>query len=313
MKTPLIILVVLIVLLGLFYLIQPVMPVPPTPDDELPPPPVEEPPLTFADPLRRFSMSYPADYFAWMPVMAGQPVEDYTVQFFADTAENHAVVEGPPAGEAGEAPGREGPTGIMVNIYRKKPSQDLRSWLAGTPESNFQLGDKQTTATTLAGREALGYHWSGLYEGESIATILNDEEVLVLSATYISPDDKTSQDWPKFVNGFDWEVPPIVLDSITVGSEIASPLTVTGRAVGPWFFEASFPINVVDWDGRIIAEAVAQAEGEWMTTDYVPFSATLTFTPPPGNIARGAIIFKKDNPSGLPEHDDAIELPIRFK
>lgn len=312
MKTPLIILVVLIILLGLFYLIQPYMPVPPNPNDELPPPPVEEP-LSFQDPLRRFSMLYPADYFVWMPIMAGppsgeasQPIGDYTVQFFEDTEENRAVVEG-------EAPGREGPTGIVVNIYPKKPSQDLRSWLVGTPESNFQLGDQKTATTTLAGREALGYHWSGLYEGDSVAAILNDEEVLVLSVTYISPDDKTYQDWQKFVSGFVWEVPPLVLDSVTVGSEITSPLTITGKMLGPWFFEASFPVSLVDWDGRIIAETFAQAEGEWMTTDYVPFTTTLTFTPPPGNIPRGAIIFKKDNPSGLPEHDDAIELPIRFK
>ncbi len=308
MKTPLIILAVLIVLLGIFYLIQPIMPVPPNPDDELPPPPVEEP-LTLQDPLRRFSMSYSDDYFVWMPVMAGQAVEDYTVQFFEDTPENRSVVEG----EASEAPGREGPMAITVNVYPKKPTQDLASWIEATPESNFQLGDKKTVASTLAGREALGYHWSGLYEGDSLAAILNEEEVLVMSVTYISPDDKTYQDWQKFVSGFSWGVPPLVLDSITVGSEITSPLTITGKMLGPWFFEASFPITLVDWDGRIIAETFAQAEGEWMTTDYVPFTTTLTFTPPPGNIPRGAIIFKKDNPSGLPEHDDAIELPIRFK
>jgi hypothetical protein len=27
---------------------------------------------------------------------------------------------------------------------------------------------------------------------------------------------------------------------------------------------------------------------------------------------QGTLIMQKDNPSGLPEHDDAFEIPIRF-
>jgi len=92
---------------------------------------------------------------------------------------------------------------------------------------------------------------------------------------------------------------------------IRSPLEITGRARGSWYFEASFPVVLVDWDGRIIAEGVATAEGEWMTEEFVPFRATLEFeTPDYGE--RGTIILRKDNASGLPEHDDALEVPIRF-
>lgn len=92
---------------------------------------------------------------------------------------------------------------------------------------------------------------------------------------------------------------------------IASPLTITGEARGYWFFEASFPVTLVNWDGLIIAEGIATADGEWMTEDFVPFTATLTFTKPAFD-NRGTLIFKKDNPSGLPENDDALEIPIRF-
>ena len=54
-----------------------------------------------------------------------------------------------------------------------------------------------------------------------------------------------------------------------------------------------------------------------MTEDFVPFSATLEFTSPyPGKgqdfMKRGSLILKKDNPSGLPENDDALEIPIQF-
>jgi len=48
-----------------------------------------------------------------------------------------------------------------------------------------------------------------------------------------------------------------------------------------------------------------------MTTEFVPFKATLDFNP--GTLTEGVLIFHKDNPSGLPENDDQFEIPIRFK
>lgn len=94
---------------------------------------------------------------------------------------------------------------------------------------------------------------------------------------------------------------------------ITSPLVVTGEARGSWFFEASFPVVLVDWDGRIIAQGIAQAKGDWMTTDFVPFEAMLTFTVDKNVYSRrGSIILRKDNPSGLSEHDDALEVPVMF-
>lgn len=95
---------------------------------------------------------------------------------------------------------------------------------------------------------------------------------------------------------------------------IESPLIITGEARGNWFFEASFPVTLVNWDGLIIAEGIAQAKGDWMTTEFVPFEATLTFTVDKDVYSnRGALILKKDNPSGLSEHDNALEIPITFQ
>lgn len=97
-----------------------------------------------------------------------------------------------------------------------------------------------------------------------------------------------------------------------VSDRISSPLVVTGEARGTWFFEASFPVTLTNWDGLIIAEGYAQAEGEWMTEDFVPFKATLNFTKPSYG-ERGFLILQKDNPSGLPQNDAALEIPIYFK
>lgn len=97
------------------------------------------------------------------------------------------------------------------------------------------------------------------------------------------------------------------------GTLVHSPLTITGEARGTWYFEASFPISVVDWDGKIIGTDIAQAQGDWMTENFVPFTATVSFTVPTDTpYRRGALILKKDNPSGLPQNDDALEIPVTF-
>ena len=94
---------------------------------------------------------------------------------------------------------------------------------------------------------------------------------------------------------------------------IQSPLTIKGEARGFWFFEASFPVVLTDWDGRIIAQGIATAKDEWMTSEFVPFEAMLTFTVDKNAYSnRGTLILRKDNPSGLPEHDDALEIPVIF-
>ena len=103
----------------------------------------------------------------------------------------------------------------------------------------------------------------------------------------------------------------INLTSPRPNEEVASPLVIKGQARGSWFFEASFPVFLVDWDGRIIAEGIAQAKSDWMTDDFVPFEATLTFSVDKEAYSnRAALILKKDNPSGLSQNDDALEIPL---
>jgi len=93
---------------------------------------------------------------------------------------------------------------------------------------------------------------------------------------------------------------------------ISSPLTITGQARGTWFFEASFPVVLTDWYGLIIAQGIATAKSDWMTEDFVPFEATLTFNTPTYK-NNGNLILKRDNPSGLPEYDEALEIPVFFE
>lgn len=94
------------------------------------------------------------------------------------------------------------------------------------------------------------------------------------------------------------------------GEPISSPLVVEGEARGYWFFEASFPIFLFNESGSVIASAVVQAESDWMTKDFVSFRATLEFREPTSK--QGTLLLQKDNPSGLPEHDDELVIPVMF-
>jgi hypothetical protein len=103
----------------------------------------------------------------------------------------------------------------------------------------------------------------------------------------------------------------IVVSSPTASSTISSPLTISGQARGYWFFEASFPVELQSATGTVIATGIAQADGEWMTEDFVPFSFDLSY-PPQTAGTWGKLILRKDNPSGLPENDAHLEVPVRF-
>ena len=104
----------------------------------------------------------------------------------------------------------------------------------------------------------------------------------------------------------------IEIYSLTPNSEISSPLIITGQARGGWYFEATFPIQLTTVHGLVLGNTYAQAQGDWMTENFVPFSATLDFTLPV-DIDQGEIIFEKANPSGLPEHGVEYRIPIKFK
>lgn len=103
----------------------------------------------------------------------------------------------------------------------------------------------------------------------------------------------------------------IIVDEPKASAVIGSPFSFSGKARGNWYFEANFPVKVFDANGAELGVGIAQAEGDWMTEDFVPFSGSVEFRAP--ETPSGKVVFQKDNPSGLPEHDAAVEVPIRFE
>jgi len=101
----------------------------------------------------------------------------------------------------------------------------------------------------------------------------------------------------------------IQVENIVPNQTIQSPFTLTGQARGTWYFEASFPVTLVDLAGNTISQTFAQAKGEWMTENFVPFASVLNFeittTTQPA-----ILILHNDNASGLPENDKEISIPV---
>jgi hypothetical protein len=103
----------------------------------------------------------------------------------------------------------------------------------------------------------------------------------------------------------------IVVDLPYPGAVTGKTFLVKGKARGFWYFEASFPIELQDEKGNRIAQSVAHADGDWMTTDFVSFTATMTA--PSTYIGKATLILKKDNPSDMREKDASISFPITIE
>lgn len=101
----------------------------------------------------------------------------------------------------------------------------------------------------------------------------------------------------------------VVVISPKRGRRVTSPLTVNAKARGNWFFEGQIPVQLVDEEGNVIATAIGQVDGGWMTMELVKFTATLTFET---TANRGYVVIKKDNPSGLPENEGEYRVLVRL-
>ena len=88
----------------------------------------------------------------------------------------------------------------------------------------------------------------------------------------------------------------------------SSPLEISGEIVGNWTFEATFVLQLLDSNKDIIISKPIMVQGDWMTTNKVPFETIINF--PEVNAQKGYLRFIKDNPSDIPEFDDHLDIPI---
>ncbi|MCB9818599.1 hypothetical protein H6788_00215 [Candidatus Nomurabacteria bacterium] len=125
-----------------------------------------------------------------------------------------------------------------------------------------------------------------------------------------TPDGRTfAEEIVVYPNYFNSNPDMIVVENPHPGGVVGKEFVVTGEARGNWFFEASFPIEVIGADGNVIAGSFATAEGDWMTTEFVSFKSEMIDLPS-AYIGPATLVLKKDNPSGLPENDASLSIPI---
>ncbi|MEX0935162.1 MAG: GerMN domain-containing protein [Candidatus Paceibacterota bacterium] len=93
------------------------------------------------------------------------------------------------------------------------------------------------------------------------------------------------------------------------GDTLSRSFVLRGEARGTWYFEANFSARVESNDGRVLAEVPVQADGEWMTENFVSFEREISWT---GEADAGFVILEKANPSGLSENAAEVRIPVRF-
>jgi hypothetical protein len=100
----------------------------------------------------------------------------------------------------------------------------------------------------------------------------------------------------------------VVVELPFPGAVVGKDFSVIGKARGTWFFEASFPLLLLDKDGAVLAQSYAMTADEWMTTEFVNFKGD--FKVPEYYIGPATLILSKDNPAGEPRFDASLSFPI---
>lgn len=107
----------------------------------------------------------------------------------------------------------------------------------------------------------------------------------------------------------------IVVNSPIANAKVSSPISVSGKARGTWFFEGSFPVAVYDSNDKLLGQTAinftpTSSSDTWMTENFVNFQGSIIFSQPTTD--SGYLLFKKDNPSGNPELDESLKLLVGF-
>lgn len=127
-----------------------------------------------------------------------------------------------------------------------------------------------------------------------------------------TPDGRTfveelAQPIPTYINASSGVITVI---TPSPGAVTGKEFEVRGSARG-WYFEGSFPVEILDQNGKVLTMTPAQAQSDWMTNDPVTFIAKIKI--PNSYIGKATVILKKDNPSGLKENDASMSFPITIE
>lgn len=199
--------------------------------------------------------------------------------------------------------------------------------LRGAPLSTSRFGGLGQGAAGSYSRGDLLRLWTGenCYEFESRMVLTRYENYEPGTITEFSEEEQDALaerfggviDSATLVSGeaVSWPTAPrstleafVRVESPRSSAGVTSPMTVSGEAVGNWFFEGTFPLELIGESGEVLATGYVIADGYWMTTDFVAFSGELEFEVEERTEA--TLVLRRDNPSDLPENDAAVRVPV---
>lgn len=130
---------------------------------------------------------YPAKYFLEAKEVGDGHRAHYRLVLMEDTEEHRLLRDG-------KLPGREGPPTISIDFFQNNLDKlEAEQWIRGSNDSNFKLSNGSLARASAGGKEGFAYHWSGLYEGDSIV-VSRPDNIIMFSVTYLTPEDEIRQD-----------------------------------------------------------------------------------------------------------------------
>lgn len=128
------------------------------------------------------------------------------------------------------------------------------------------------------------------------------------SSSYSSTSNSSSSSTTSNVACAKLENSDLSLDTPCMNATISgNTISVSGLISGSYTFEAQFTIKLLDKTGTVAVTQPVTVTGDWQSGGKVPFTTTLTHTLTSQN---ATLVFQNDNPSGLPENQKQIFVPI---
>ncbi len=104
----------------------------------------------------------------------------------------------------------------------------------------------------------------------------------------------------------------LVSISIAPGSTITDGQVITGTLTGGYFFEANARASLLDADKNVMTTFPIAATSDWMTAGPVNFKMIVNYAVDDTPIRKGPgyLSIHNDNPSGMPENDKYVDIPV---
>lgn len=90
----------------------------------------------------------------------------------------------------------EGPPAITVSVFENPEGLTLEQWVQGDARSNWKMivDERASRPIEVGGHPAIWYHYSGLYEVDSVA-VAHEGKILLFSGDWLEPGDKIRADF----------------------------------------------------------------------------------------------------------------------